>query len=398
MPASESGSGPVRVAHARGAGRARSASSRPRSPSCAAGSPRRPVHSPRPRAAARRHPALAGRGHRPERAARPDPARGPRPDHDAQGGGRPARPAAGRLRHLPRRATRTTPSTCSPAAASCGSTSARRSTSTTLQRGQEVMLNEALNVVAALEFEQVGEVVMLKELLADGDRALVIANADEERVVRLAEPLRDEHAARRRLAAARRPRPATSTRRSRSPRSRSWSSRRSRTSTTSDIGGLVAPDRADPRRRRAALPAPRAVHRARAQAAEGRAALRPARLRQDADRQGGRELAGQEGRGQDRPGGEVATSSTSRAPSCSTSTSARPSGTSGWCSSGPARRPARAPRSSCSSTRWTRCSAPAARASPPTSRTPSSRSCSARSTASRRWRTSWSSAPPTART
>ncbi len=62
----------------------------------------------------------------------------------------------------------------------------------TLVRGQEVMLNEALNVVAALEFEEVGEVVMFKELLADGDRALVIANADEERVVRLAEPLRDQ--------------------------------------------------------------------------------------------------------------------------------------------------------------------------------------------------------------
>ncbi len=61
-----------------------------------------------------------------------------------------------------------------------------------LVRGQEVMLNEALNVVAALDFEQVGEVVMLKEILADGDRALVIANADEERVVRLAEPLRAE--------------------------------------------------------------------------------------------------------------------------------------------------------------------------------------------------------------
>jgi len=59
-----------------------------------------------------------------------------------------------------------------------------------LVRGQEVMLNEALNVVAALDFEQVGEVVMFKELLADGERALVIANADEERVVRLAEPLR----------------------------------------------------------------------------------------------------------------------------------------------------------------------------------------------------------------
>src|SRR3954449_4908469 len=59
----------------------------------------------------------------------------------------------------------------------------------TLRRGQEVMLNEALNVVAALEYEEVGEVVMFKELLADGERALVIANADEERVVRIAEPL-----------------------------------------------------------------------------------------------------------------------------------------------------------------------------------------------------------------
>jgi len=58
-----------------------------------------------------------------------------------------------------------------------------------LQRGQEVMLNEALNVVDALAFEKVGEVVMFKELLADGERALVIANADDERVVRIAEPL-----------------------------------------------------------------------------------------------------------------------------------------------------------------------------------------------------------------
>jgi proteasome-associated ATPase len=62
----------------------------------------------------------------------------------------------------------------------------------TLTRGQEVMLNEALNVVAALDFEKVGEVVMLKEILADGDRVLVIANADEERVVRIAEPLRTQ--------------------------------------------------------------------------------------------------------------------------------------------------------------------------------------------------------------
>ncbi|WP_107765615.1 proteasome ATPase [Nocardioides terrigena] len=61
-----------------------------------------------------------------------------------------------------------------------------------LVKGQEVMLNEALNVVAALGFEKVGEVVMFKELLEDGERGLVIANADEERVVRLAKPLFDE--------------------------------------------------------------------------------------------------------------------------------------------------------------------------------------------------------------
>ncbi|MFZ2503355.1 MAG: proteasome ATPase [Nocardioides sp.] len=60
-----------------------------------------------------------------------------------------------------------------------------------LRRGQEVMLNEALNVVLACAFEEVGEVVMFKEVLADGVRALVIGNADEERVVRLAAPLRE---------------------------------------------------------------------------------------------------------------------------------------------------------------------------------------------------------------
>ena len=60
-----------------------------------------------------------------------------------------------------------------------------------LRPGQEVVLNEALNVVIAQEYETVGEVVMLKELLEGGDRALVISHADEERVVRLAEPLLD---------------------------------------------------------------------------------------------------------------------------------------------------------------------------------------------------------------
>ena len=60
-----------------------------------------------------------------------------------------------------------------------------------LQRGREVMLNEAMNVVRVMGFEQVGEVVMFKELLADGERALVIGHTDDERIVRLAETLRD---------------------------------------------------------------------------------------------------------------------------------------------------------------------------------------------------------------
>ncbi|GGX10056.1 proteasome ATPase [Streptomyces lomondensis] len=60
-----------------------------------------------------------------------------------------------------------------------------------LRRGQEVMLNEALNVVEAMEFERVGDIVTLKEILEDGERALVLGHTDEERVVRLAEPLLD---------------------------------------------------------------------------------------------------------------------------------------------------------------------------------------------------------------
>lgn len=60
-----------------------------------------------------------------------------------------------------------------------------------LRRGQEVMLNEALNVVEAMEYESVGDIVTLKEILEDGERALVLGHTDEERVVRLAEPLLD---------------------------------------------------------------------------------------------------------------------------------------------------------------------------------------------------------------
>lgn len=54
-----------------------------------------------------------------------------------------------------------------------------------LSVGQEVLLNEAYTVIAALGLPDVGELVTVKELLGT-DRAMVVGRADEERVLRLA--------------------------------------------------------------------------------------------------------------------------------------------------------------------------------------------------------------------
>jgi proteasome-associated ATPase len=61
-----------------------------------------------------------------------------------------------------------------------------------LQRGQEVVLNESLNVVMARGSETSGEVVTMKEVLEGGIRAIIVGRADEERVVEIAETLRAE--------------------------------------------------------------------------------------------------------------------------------------------------------------------------------------------------------------
>ncbi|HET7481879.1 MAG TPA: proteasome ATPase, partial [Actinomycetota bacterium] len=61
-----------------------------------------------------------------------------------------------------------------------------------VQRGQQVMLNEAMNVIEAFDYEIQGEVVTLKEILEDGKRALVIGRTDEERVVELSQSLIEE--------------------------------------------------------------------------------------------------------------------------------------------------------------------------------------------------------------
>ncbi|HEY3722722.1 MAG TPA: proteasome ATPase [Acidimicrobiia bacterium] len=58
-----------------------------------------------------------------------------------------------------------------------------------MRRGQEVVLNESLNVVLARGPEVQGEVVIFKELLEDGARALIVGRADEERVCELGDEL-----------------------------------------------------------------------------------------------------------------------------------------------------------------------------------------------------------------
>jgi proteasome-associated ATPase len=57
-----------------------------------------------------------------------------------------------------------------------------------LRRGQEVVLNEALNVIEAKGYDVQGEVVRLKDVL-EGGRALVTLHFDEEKVAELADPL-----------------------------------------------------------------------------------------------------------------------------------------------------------------------------------------------------------------
>jgi proteasome-associated ATPase len=59
----------------------------------------------------------------------------------------------------------------------------------TLKPGQELILNEGLNVVEAAGYEIQGEVVILKEQL-DPERAVVTLRADEEKVGIIADPLR----------------------------------------------------------------------------------------------------------------------------------------------------------------------------------------------------------------
>jgi proteasome-associated ATPase len=59
-----------------------------------------------------------------------------------------------------------------------------------LQKGQEVLLNESYTIVDVRSFEDKGEVVQVRDKLADG-RLVVVAHADEEQVVGQADCMRD---------------------------------------------------------------------------------------------------------------------------------------------------------------------------------------------------------------
>jgi len=59
-----------------------------------------------------------------------------------------------------------------------------------IQRGNEVVLNESFSVIGVRDADGQGEVVTVKEVI-DERRVLVYARADEERVVELADALRD---------------------------------------------------------------------------------------------------------------------------------------------------------------------------------------------------------------
>jgi proteasome-associated ATPase len=61
-----------------------------------------------------------------------------------------------------------------------------------LEVGQEVLLNEAMNIIEARTFDPTGEVARIREVLGGG-RLVVLARGDEERVVELSGPMRDRY-------------------------------------------------------------------------------------------------------------------------------------------------------------------------------------------------------------
>ena len=81
-------------------------------------------------------------------------------------------------------------STSSPATASSRVAAQPNVEVKLLQKGQEVLLNESFTIIDIRHFDPTGEVVRVREMLDDG-RLVVIAHADEEKVVQRAESMTD---------------------------------------------------------------------------------------------------------------------------------------------------------------------------------------------------------------
>ena len=160
--------------------------------------------------------------------------------------------------------------------------------------GREVMLNEAMNIVAAHGYETTGEVVLCKEILDDG-RVLVVAQADEERVCRVAASL-DGQTIRAGDALLLESRSGFVFERIPKAEVADLVLEEVPDIDYTDIGGLTGQIEAI--RDAVELPYlhPDLYIEHQLKPPEGRAALRPARLRQDDDRQGGRGIPGPQGR------------------------------------------------------------------------------------------------------
>lgn len=61
-----------------------------------------------------------------------------------------------------------------------------------LKPGRELILNESMNVIGLRGYDDIGEIVILKEVLENRQRAVVVGHTDEEKIVRLSTALQGE--------------------------------------------------------------------------------------------------------------------------------------------------------------------------------------------------------------
>ena len=167
-----------------------------------------------------------------------------------------------------------------------------------IKPGQELVLNEGLNVIETAGYEIQGEVVIMKESPGRGARGRHGARGrGEGRGHRRAAPPGE--------AQGRRPPPhglevGLPPGEAAEERGRGPGPRRGAGHPVRGHRRPHDPDRGDPGRGGAPVPLRRLLPRAQARAAQGRPPLRAAGLRQDDDRQGGREQPGGEGLGEAR--------------------------------------------------------------------------------------------------